>query len=356
MDDVQKLLSILPSGTEAYITDPDNLTEIVLDLGRPIILRYKDRKKKLDVVFTQEMLDEALNKIGVFGPDNRAGVDGTLHRISRVVNRIKQTIGLTCRVARPYYGSIAIIEDLILAGHNVLLLGPPGLGKTTKLREIARRLAEEDLRVVIVDTSNEIAGDGNVPHPAVGESRRLQVPIDPAINQADVMIEAVENHTPQVIVIDEISTFAEAMAARTIAQRGVQLVATAHGNKLEDLISNPPLCSLIGGIKSVTISDEKADQLGTSKTRLNREHEPTFDVIVELIDFDEVAIHSNVKEVVDCHLDGGYIRPEERYLTEEGEIVVSRQAKIVFPVKEDYSNHKSNGRLSPKNGKSRRHA
>lgn len=333
-NDVQLLLDILPQEICERIENPDTLVEIVLDLGRPLELRYSSGEVEIyeDYYITEPVLDQITNKLSSFGPDNRAGIDGTLHRISRIQNRHLKTIGLTCRVGKPFYGSVDLLKDLLDNGHNILLLGSPGIGKTTKLRDAARYLSTEGRkRVVIVDTSNEIAGDGNVTHIAVGRSRRLQVPYER--NQHIVMIEAVENHTPQVIVIDEISAIQEAQAARTIAQRGVQLIATAHGKKLEDLLNNPPLADLIGGINVVTLSDDLAKQRGlTSKTVQERKTDPTFDVVVELLSYDEIAVHTNVKEAVDALLLGGFCRAEERRIL-GGEMKVVMPAKISFPVK-----------------------
>ncbi|OGI18037.1 MAG: hypothetical protein A2255_09310, partial [Candidatus Melainabacteria bacterium RIFOXYA2_FULL_32_9] len=194
---------------------------------------------------------------------------------------------------------------------SILFLGKPGVGKTTKLREIARLLSDNlGKRVVVVDTSNEIAGDGDIPHCAIGKSRRMQVPSPE--RQKDVMIEAVENHTPEVIVVDEIGTEAEAQAARTIAERGVMLIATAHGNTLENLIKNPTLSDLVGGVSTVTLGDDEARRRATQKTVLEREKQPTFDVVVEIMDRDTLAVYSDVTAAVDYILRGWPIKPEIR--------------------------------------------
>jgi stage III sporulation protein SpoIIIAA len=270
-DDLSALIVALPPAVAQAINqmeDQTDLLEIVMDLGREPSVRFRGGERRLEgLVVTHDDIDFVVSRIGDFGEDNRAGIERTLHRISAIRNRKGRVIGLTCRVGRAVYGTIAIIRDIVEAGQSMLLLGRPGVGKTTMLREVARVLADEfHKRVVIVDTSNEIAGDGDIPHPGIGGSRRMQVPT-PA-NQHAVMIEAVENHMPEVIVIDEIGTELEALAARTIAERGVQLVGTAHGNTLENLMQNPTLSDLVGGIQTVTLGDEEARRRGTQKSVL----------------------------------------------------------------------------------------
>ncbi|GAI21524.1 unnamed protein product, partial [marine sediment metagenome] len=270
------------------------LLEVVLDLGRSSEARFPQREVVLSPKEVDEQdIDYVASRVSSFGDDNRAGIERTLHRISAIRNRKGRIIGLTCRVGRAVFGTIKVIEDLIQSGKSVLLLGHPGVGKTTMLREVARVLADDlNKRVIIVDTSNEIAGDGDIPHPAIGHARRMQV-TTPTMQHA-VMIEAVENHMPEVIVIDEIGTELEAQAARTIAERGVQLVGTAHGNTLENLMMNPTLSDLIGGIQTVTLGDEEAKRRGTQKSILERMSPPTFDIVVEIQDWDKVAIHPDV--------------------------------------------------------------
>jgi stage III sporulation protein SpoIIIAA len=322
-DDLDLLLAALPP----HICDPlklrdDNsaLLEIVIDLGRRPEARYPGREVVLsEREVTVEDIDYVTAHIGEFGEDNRAGIERTLHRISAIRNRRDRIVGLTCRVGRAVFGTIQVIEDLIKTEQSILLLGRPGVGKTTMLREVARVLADDmNKRVVIVDTSNEIAGDGDIPHPAIGQARRMQVK-SPVLQHA-VMIEAVENHMPEVIVIDEIGTELEAAAARTIAERGVQLVATAHGNELENLVMNPTLADLIGGIQSVTLGDEEARRRGTQKSILERKAPPTFDIVVEIQSWDRVAVHRDVAETVDSMLRGYKMPAEVRELAEGGEI------------------------------------
>src|SRR5438067_426224 len=302
-----------------------------MDLGRRPEARYPGREVLLSQAeVTNEDLDYAVSRIGEFGDDNRAGIERTLHRISCIRNRRGRIVGLTCRVGRAVFGTIRVIEDLIKTGKSTLMLGRPGVGKTTMLREVARVLADDmNKRVVIVDTSNEIAGDGDIPHPAIGQARRMQVPT-PAL-QHSVMIEAVENHMPEVIVIDEIGTELEAAAARTIAERGVQLIGTAHGTSLENLMLNPTLSDLIGGIQSVTLGDEEARRRGTQKSILERKAPPTFDVVVEIQSWERVAVHGDVAETVDSMLRGYQMPAEVRELGEDDEIRVIQMPTAIGP-------------------------
>ena len=311
-----------PLGQEEELS---NLLEVVMDLGRPPEARFPDRETVLNnQEVTQEDIDYVTSRISAFGGDNRAGIARTLHRISAIKNRQGNVVGLTCRVGRAVFGTVKIIEDLIRSGKSVLLLGKPGIGKTTMLRESARVLSvEANKRVVIVDTSNEIAGDGDIPHPAIGHARRMQVST-PSMQHA-VMIEAVENHMPEVIIIDEIGTELEAMAARTIAERGVQLIGTAHGNTLENLMINPTLSDLIGGIQSVTLSDEEARRRGTQKTVLERRSPPTFGVVVEIQDRYRVAVQPDVAEAVDASL-RGIAAPTEIRSLQDGEVRIEQEA------------------------------
>ncbi|MDW8325239.1 MAG: R3H domain-containing nucleic acid-binding protein [Anaerolineales bacterium] len=322
-DDLHALMAVLPPHIGAALTAAnrtDDLLEIILDLGRVPTARYVDTEVVLaSSEITRADIDYVVTRIGDFDADNRAGMERTLHRISCIRNRRGQIVGLTCRVGRAVYGTINIIQDIIESGKSILMLGRPGVGKTTMLREAARILAEKK-RVVIVDTSNEIGGDGDVPHPAVGRARRMQVR-EPAL-QHEVMIEAVENHNPEVIVIDEIGRELEAQAARTIAERGVQLIGTAHGNTLDNLLLNPTLADLVGGIESVTLSDEEARRRGTQKTVLERRAPPTFDVLIEIQDRDRLAVHHDVASAVDALLRGRAKPPELRTYDEKGEVRV----------------------------------
>jgi stage III sporulation protein SpoIIIAA len=338
-DDLEVLLNVLPSsivGPLRRIGRFSELIEIVLDLGRPPEARYVTaeqgsggsativREETLylrDGEVTREDIDFVVARIRDFDDDNRAGITRTLHRISGIKNRRQEVVGLTCRVGRAVFGTLGIIEDLIKAGKSVLLLGRPGVGKTTMLREAARILAD-NRRVVIVDTSNEIGGDGDIPHPAVGRARRMQV--STPSRQHEVMIEAVENHNPQVIVIDEIGREQEAEAARTIAERGVQLIGTAHGQTLENLMMNPTLSDLIGGIESVTLSDEEARRRGTQKTVLERRAPPTFDVLIELRDRHRVLVHHSVSDAVDALLRNKMPMAELRYWDDDGAVKIEK--------------------------------
>jgi stage III sporulation protein SpoIIIAA len=321
IDDLDAMLSSLPPEiVDAVHALPDReaLIEVVMDLGRRPEGRFPDSEVSLlDREITEADIAFVVDHIGSFGDDNRAGIERTLHRISAIRNRNGKVVGLTCRVGRAVYGTIEIIADFVETGKSILIMGRPGIGKTTMLREAARVLADDfGKRVVVVDTSNEIAGDGDIAHPAIGKARRMQVRT-PSL-QHEVMIEAVENHMPQVIVIDEIGTELEAAAARTIAERGVQLIGTAHGNNLDNLMLNPTLSDLIGGIQSVTLGDEEARRRRTQKSVLERKAPPTFDVIVEIQDRERVAVHSDVAETVDALLRGDAVAPELRWRDEEG--------------------------------------
>ncbi len=326
-DDINLLLAVFPDyirrPLEERQADAGQLIEVVMDLGRRPKAYYTNREIVLSEQEVQQSdIDAVVAQVGQFMADNRAGIERTLHRISAIRNRQGKVVGLTCRVGRAVYGTIDIIQDLLESGKSILLLGRPGVGKTTLLREAARILAESK-RVVVVDTSNEIAGDGDIPHPAIGRARRMQVP-SPEL-QHHVMIEAVENHTPQVIIIDEIGRLEEAKAARTIAERGVQLVGTAHGNTLDNLLVNPTLADLVGGIDSVTLSDEEARRRNTQKTVLERRSPPTFDILVEIQTRDRLALLRDVARAVDDLLRGRPITPEIRERDADGQIRIERE-------------------------------
>ena len=324
-DNLDSLFGVLPPEISKSITVEGknaDLIEVILDLGRVPTARFSGEEFELSGgEITHKDIAYVVKRIGKFDGDNRAGLERTLHRIAALRNRAGEIVGLTCRVGRSVYGTTDIVKDLIESGKSLLILGRPGVGKTTMLREAARILAENK-RVVIVDTSNEIAGDGDVPHPAIGKARRMQV-AQPAL-QHEVMIEAVENHNPEVIVIDEIGRELEALAARTIAERGVQLIGTAHGNTLQNLLINPTLADLVGGIESVTLSDEEARRRGTQKTVLERRSNPTFHVLIEIQTRDSLAIHQDVATAVDSLLRGELLIPEVRSRAEDGEIKIKK--------------------------------
>ena len=324
-DDLDRLLSLLPAHLQQALASSEaqhELLEVVLDLGRLPEARYPDRSVDLAAaVVSAEDLEHVITRVGAFGGDNRAGIERTLHRISAVRNRAGRVIGLTCRVGRAVFGTVAMVRDLLDSGQSLLLLGRPGVGKTTALREIARVLADDlGRRVMVIDTSNEIAGDGDIPHPAIGRARRLQV-ARPQL-QHRVMIEAVQNHMPEVIVIDEIGTEAEARAARTIAERGVQLVATAHGNVLANLVRNPTLSDLVGGVQSVTLGDDEARRRGSQKAVLERAAAPTFPMAVEIHSRSRWLVHGDVASTVDQLLRGGSPTPEVRSVGADGRLRV----------------------------------
>jgi len=342
VDDLKLLIQLLPQRLTDYLdtnSDLSKLIEVVMDKGHPAEVRMSNvvhRLKDLGDV-TQEDIDNMVKKIGEFNTDNRAGIERTLHRVSAIKNRSGDVIGLTCRVGRAVVGTVDIIKDIVENGQNCLFLGPPGIGKTTILRETARVLADEaNKRVVVVDTSNEIAGDGDIPHPGIGYARRMQVPSPD--KQHAIMIEAVENHMPEVIIVDEIGTEAETIAARTIAERGVQLVATAHGYNLQSLIKNPILSDLIGGVQTVVIGDEEAKFRGTSKSVLERKSLPTFDVVVEIRSRDVFAIYNPVATNVDAILIGDPLVPEVRTRESDGDVMIEASPKQPQPI-EDEATH-----------------
>ncbi|HEY9649355.1 MAG TPA: R3H domain-containing nucleic acid-binding protein [Coleofasciculaceae cyanobacterium] len=327
-DDLQQLLDVLPDEIRSAVEQHpqrDSLIEVVMDLGRFPEVRFPNQAEYLsETPVTKEQLNYSVERVGHFSGDNRAGIERTLHRISAIRNRPGEIIGLTCRVGRAVFGTITMIRDLVETGQSILMLGRPGVGKTTALREIARVLADDlRKRVVIIDTSNEIAGDGDIPHPAIGRARRMQV-ARPEL-QHQVMIEAVENHMPEVIVIDEIGTELEALAARTIAERGVQLVGTAHGNRIENLIKNPTLSDLVGGIQAVTLGDDEARRRGSQKTVLERKAPPTFDIAVEMLERQRWVVHESVADTVDALLRNHQPNPQVRTVSETGEVIITRE-------------------------------
>ena len=319
-DDLNKLLDVLPKFLREILHKHprrDELIEIVLDIGRRPEARFANGSEYLSYkTIVWQDLDHILKRLGKFSTDNRAGIEKTLHRISSLRNRQGSVIGLTCRIGRAIFGTVSIIRDLLEQKQSILLLGRPGVGKTTAIREIARVLSDGmQKRVIIIDTSNEIAGDGDLPHPSIGKARRMQVSNHQ--NQHEVMIEAVENHMPEIIIIDEIGTELEAAAARTIAERGVQLVGTAHGNTLENLIKNPVISDLIGGIQYVTLGDEEAKRRGSSKSILERKAPPTFHAAVEIHDPNIWAIHDNIEQSVDLILQGQKVLIQKRSLIKD---------------------------------------
>jgi stage III sporulation protein SpoIIIAA len=366
-DDLNQLLTVLPRDLQHRLENHpqrDRLIEVVLDLGRRPEARFSGEAQYLsDNPISKEDLKYCVERVGIFSGDNRAGIEQTLHRISAIRNRAGEVIGLTCRVGRAIFGTIGMIRDLVETGQSILLLGRPGVGKTTALREIARVLADDlQKRVVIIDTSNEIAGDGDIPHPAIGRARRMQV-AQPEL-QHKVMIEAVENHMPEVIIIDEIGTELEALAARTIAERGVQLVGTAHGNRIENLIKNPTLSDLVGGIQSVTLGDEEARRRGSQKSVLERKAPPTFDIAVEMLERQRWVVHENVSDTVDMLLRGRQPNPQVRTVSESGKVVITHElSSLPSPPQPSYSSGGSSGWRSsgrmvplPYQGRSERHS
>jgi stage III sporulation protein SpoIIIAA len=328
-DDLEKLIENLPFFLQEQLNQHvyrDQLIEIVLDLGRRPEARFITGPEYLSQkIISWQDIDYTTKRISKFSNENRAGIERTLHRISCIRNRQFLINGLTCRIGRAVFGTISVVRDLLESEKSILILGKPGVGKTTIIREIARVLADEmEKRVVIIDTSNEIAGDSDIPHSGIGRARRMQVAKTELQHQ--VMIEAVENHMPQVIIIDEIGTELEVLAARTIAEKGVQLVGTTHGNCLENLIKNPSLSDLIGGIQYVTLSDDEAKRRGTQKSILERKAYPAFEIIIEINDQTSWTIHEDVRNSVDLFLRGNFTIGQTRHfsLTEKIKIKSKR--------------------------------
>ena len=325
-DDLEKLLNNLPFFIYHHLNthaNKEKLIEIVLDLGRRPEARFTTGPEYLSQkIISWQDIDYMTKRISKFSGENRAGIERTLHRISCIRNRQFLINGLTCRVGRAIFGTISIIRDLLESGKSILILGRPGVGKTTIIREIARVLSDEmEKRVIIIDTSNEIAGDSDVPHSGIGRARRMQVPKTEL--QHKIMLEAIENHMPQVIVIDEIGTELEALAARTIAEKGVQLVGTTHGNCLENLIKNPSLSDLIGGIQYVTISDEEAKRRGTQKSILERKSYPAFQLAIEVNSLSSWTIYENVENSVDLILRGNFHIAQIRNLKKNEKLIIN---------------------------------
>ena len=341
-DDLEKLIGNLPFFIQDQLNQhskKDKLLEIVLDLGRRPEARFNAESEYLSQkLISWQDIDYFTKQISKFSNDNRAGIERTLHRISCIRNRQFLITGLTCRVGRSIFGTISVIRDLLESEKSILILGKPGVGKTTVVREIARVLADElEKRVVIIDTSNEIAGDTDIPHSGIGRARRMQV-AKPEF-QHQIMIESVENHMPQVIIIDEIGTEFEVLAARTIAEKGVQLVGTTHGNYLENLIKNPTLSDLIGGIQHVTLSDEEAKRRGTQKSILERKSYPAFEIVIEINSQNFWTVHEDVKESIDLFLRNNSFNVQRRTFSLFQEIKITLNRFSIRSKSLSFANH-----------------
>jgi len=315
-NDLNKLIKNLPIFLQDNLlrhVNKDQIVEIILDLGRRPEIRFIESSEYLSQkVVSWQDIDYLTKRISKFSNQNRAGIDRTLNRISCIRNRQFLINGITCRVGRAVFGTIGVVRDLLESEKSILILGKPGVGKTTIIREIARVLADEmEKRVIVIDTANEIAGDSDIPHFGIGKARRMQV-VNTKL-QHQTMIEAIENHMPQVIIIDEIGTEPEVLAARTIAEKGVQLVGTTHGNCFKNLIKNPSLADLIGGIQSVTLSDDEAKRRGTQKSILERKTYPTFEIVIEINQQNYWTVYEDVKSEIDLFLQTQRTIDQSRY-------------------------------------------
>jgi len=309
-EELDALFNILPTAIASAIRErpADSLVDIVLDLGRVpkvhVEEETKDGRRRIKAhalplpLVTEVDIQTVLGGIGTLSADNRAGIPHTLHRVSALRARDGSVIGFTMRVGRVVYGSLKLMGDIVSSGKSVLLVGAPGVGKTTVLREMARVLSDEyHKRVMVVDTSNEIAGDARIPHSGIGSARRIEVPTPN--KQALVMLEAVQNHTPEVIIVDEIGSRDEVVSMQAIAHRGVRLVATVHGTSLWQVVNNPSVCALIGGVHPVILSDAEAKLRESKKTVMQRQHPPVYDVAIEITSRSSWVVYPDVAVAVD---------------------------------------------------------
>lgn len=234
IDQFEAILNILPSWIRLFAREyQEELEEIALQEGRPPSLWLGNRFVEGERVVEPSDLEAVKQKLKAeyqveFREDGRAGISGTLHRISALYDRYGILVGMTIRLARVVKGLADPIIPFLLDGKSLLIIGPPGVGKTTLLRDVIRQLAIiYGPKVVIVDTSNEIGGEGRVPHPVLGASKRVQVRIpDPMKGEnhlsmlARAYYEAVANHGPQIVVGDEVSSKDDVAVVETIGRRG----------------------------------------------------------------------------------------------------------------------------------------
>lgn len=302
------LLSLLPPTLRAAVTahpvfDPAGVEELFVHVGQEVEVRGSGGWVIQLPPPSAAELQHMMKQIGRFGSDGRACVANTAHRASVWRGRHGEPLGVTLRVGRYVPGAARALLPLAQRG-SLLILSKAGMGKTTLLRDLAAALAQgPDMpRVTVVDTSNEIGGDGPIPLPYLGRCRRIQVASREA--QSQVMTEVLQNHTPDYVIVDEIATVAEAEAAWSISQRGVHLIGTCHGEHLEGLLQNRALNMLVGGTAQAFLSNEERRLRNkTRKSVLERPFSSPFPFVVELHERNRGHLYVDVNKAVDLILD-----------------------------------------------------
>jgi stage III sporulation protein SpoIIIAA len=335
-DDLDLLLAVLPERIAQALEESErksNLIEIVMDLGRLPEARFSDGELVLSKhEITLADLQMVVEHVGDFGEDNRAGIERTLHRISAIRNRKGDVVGLTCRVGRAVFGTVAIIKDLSSRGQELLLMGRPGVGKTTLLREIARVLADHK-RVVVSTPATRSPATATFPtRPSAvpGACRYPAGAAAPGDDRGGGKPHARGHRHRR----NRHRTGGRGGPHHRRARRTAR--GTAHGNELANLLMNPTLSDLVGGIESVTLSDEEARRRGTQKSVLERRAPPTFDVLIEIKDRQHMVIHHNVAAAVDAILRDRPLLPEERVLNDEGQVQIQRYEETPGPYQTEF--------------------